>query len=57
MATNKPCADGVVVIAISLFHEVPGSIREKEVPMNVLVCSCGSFVELPSRSFQIPFGG
>ncbi len=26
---NKPCVDGVVVIAISLFPEVPGSIPER----------------------------
>ena len=47
---TKPCADGVVVIAISLFPQVLGStlrmLQEKVVPMNTLVCSCGSFVLL-----------
>ena len=40
-----PCANGVVVIAVSLYSEVPGLIPErgKKVPMNTLVCS---FVEL-----------
>ena len=26
---NQPCGDGVVVIAISLFPEVPGSIPDR----------------------------
>ncbi len=43
-----PCADGVVVITISLYPEVPGfdprARQEKEVPVNTLVCSHGSFV-------------
>ena len=31
-----PCADGVVVIAISLFPEVPGSIPERGKERKVL---------------------
>ena len=38
MIGSKPCADGVVVIAISLFLEIPRfdprARQEKEVPMN-----------------------
>ena len=45
-----PCADGVVVIAISLFPEPPSSIhvKGKKGPFrsNMLVRSCGSFVKL-----------
>ena len=60
---EKPCADGVVVIAISLFPEVPGSIPErgkkKKVPMNTLVCSCEPSSDGPKPHinidlFQIP---
>ena len=42
--------DGVVVIAVSLFYELQGSIPEcgkkRPFPMNTLVRSSGSFVEL-----------
>ncbi len=50
---RKPCADGVrsghCNITISRGPGFDPRTRQgKEVPMNTLVCSCGSFVELSS---------
>ncbi len=48
LALEKPCADGVVVIAISQFPKVSGSISERGKKRNMLVePSSGSF-----RSFS-----